>query len=123
MFVVPTGFKKTVEMGIEESKVSIGRDMVIGTGVGVGCAETTPLISKVVATASANPASVLGTPWRGKCNLIFARVESRGGDRTCILVLLRSGFRYSVFFAASGRIGCPLFSFLQKNPERVPTSC
>ena len=52
MSVVTTGSMITVVMGTELSKVSIGRDTVIGAGVGVVCAEATPLMSKEAVTAS-----------------------------------------------------------------------
>jgi hypothetical protein len=42
----------TVALGIEVSKVSIGRDTVTGGGVGVGPAQATPLMSKEAVTAS-----------------------------------------------------------------------
>ena len=39
-------------MGTELSKLAVGRVTVTGAGVGVGCAEATPLISKEAVTAS-----------------------------------------------------------------------
>jgi hypothetical protein len=87
MFVVVTGFRTRVAMGTEVSRVAIGRDILIGGGVGVGCAEATPLISKEAVAASA---------WRqsraDECNLFFAKVEKTEVDEIGILVLRRRGF-------------------------------
>ena len=78
MVVVVTGSGRTVEMGTDVSKVVVGNDTVIATGVGVGCAgaaEATPLNVKETVAASANPPSAL-TPSRvDKCNRFFAKVE------------------------------------------------
>lgn len=54
MFVVITGLKRTVLLGIELSKLSIGRDTVTGGGVGVGegPAEANPPMRKEAVTES-----------------------------------------------------------------------
>ena len=50
--MVITGFKITVALGTEVSKVSIGRDTVTGGGVGEDPAEAIPLMSNEAVTAS-----------------------------------------------------------------------
>ena len=91
MFVVATGSVITVAMGTEVLKVSIGRDTVIGDGVGVGCAEATPLISKEAVAASASPASAGRLSRADECNPFFAKVEKTEVDEICILGILRRG--------------------------------
>jgi hypothetical protein len=120
MFVVTTGFRTTVAMGTEVSRVSIGRDTVIGGGVGVGCAEATPLISKEAVVASASWASAWRRRRADECNLFFAKVEKTEVDEICILDSPASWvslLRGSNFFVSTRRIGCILLIFLKKKTK------
>src|SRR5215831_4423139 len=60
MFPVTTGSGITVEAGTETSRVSVGRVIETGVGVGVGTpAKATPLISHETARASIAPCQVV----------------------------------------------------------------